>query len=211
MSKKLLIIVPLLMLIGGIFWITSSKREVAIKSTEKDLQESLAPEIKAILDKKISLIETLLEDPVIVNNLRKANEEQKGLSLDEIMRLDKRWRESKGVDDFIRPFLSNEVALKLLEFQEANPGFSEIFITGERGVNVGQTNKTTDYYQADEDWWVEAYNSGKGKASHGPIEFDESARVEAISLYVPIMDTSEKKAIGVAKAVLHITAIKSEL
>ena len=79
------------------------------------------------------------------------------------------------------------------------------------GLNAGQTNKTTDYYQADEDWWIGAYNSGKGKASHGTIEFDESAQTEAISLYIPVMDGINNKAIGVIKAVVSITAIKMDL
>ena len=171
----------------------------------------LAPEVEAVLDRKIALIRELLEDPVIVNEVKKANQQHKDISLQEILKLDTRWRNTEGVDEFIEQFLVNEIAHKLIEFQERHPGFSEIFVVDMYGLNAGQTNKTTDYYQADEDWWIGAYNSGKGKASHGTIEFDESAQTEAISLYIPVMDGINNKAIGVIKAVVSITAIKMDL
>ena len=73
------------------------------------------------------------------------------------------------------------------------------------------TNKTSDYYQADEDWWIQSYNEGQGKTFHGAIEYDESAKAEAIPLYMPIMDPDTNKAIGVMKVIIDITAIKMEL
>ena len=90
-------------------------------------------------------------------------------------------------------------------------GFPEIFVVDTYGLNVGQTNKTTDFYQADEDWWVRSYNEGVGLAFHGPIEFDESAQKVAIALYVPIIDPATSRAIGVVKAIVGIAFIKSEL
>ena len=73
------------------------------------------------------------------------------------------------------------------------------------------TNKTSDYYQADEAWWTETYANGLGKSLFGAIEYDESALAEAIPIYVPITDPDTGSAIGVMKAVCDITAIKMEL
>lgn len=148
---------------------------------------------------------------LIIAEVKKSNEDHRSITLEEIELLDQRWRRSDGMDSFIKPFLTNKVAQRVLSFQEENPGFSEIFVTDEHGLNVGQTNKTTDYYQADEDWWTGAYNAGVGKIFHGPIEFDESAQTEAISIYAPIMDPETERAVGVIKAVLSIAAIKVEL
>lgn len=176
------------------------------------LNGSLAPEVDAILKKKTALIEDLVRDPIIVNAVLRANEENRDLSQEDILEIDERWRSEGGVsDELIQTFLTNETAFRLIEFQEEFPGFSEIFITDERGLNVGQTNKTTDFYQADENWWVESYNEGSGKVFYGPIEFDESAQAEAISLYVPVRNPETNATIGVAKAVLSVAAIKIEL
>jgi len=209
--NKLFIVIGIFILvaaIGGFFWFQAEKEEV---KPELKLETTLAPEVEAVLDKKILLISQLIQDPIIIDAVKKTNEENKNLSLDEILALDKRWRAIKGVNDFISSFLTNEVALKLIEFQEDNLGFTEIFIADAYGLNVGQTNKTTDYYQADEDWWVDSYAGGQGKSLHGPIEFDESAQTEAIAIYVPVMDPETNRAIGVAKAIVDIVAIKADL
>jgi len=199
--------------LAGVFW---SKDTTMIDdnqdgtSTVEDTR-ALAEEVEAILDAKASLVVSLVRDPLIIAEVKKSNEDHRSITLEEIELLDQRWRRSDGMDSFIKPFLTNKVAQRVLSFQEENPGFSEIFVTDEHGLNVGQTNKTTDYYQADEDWWTGAYNAGVGKIFHGPIEFDESAQTEAISIYAPIMDPETERAVGVIKAVLSIAAIKVEL
>lgn len=212
---KLFIIPAVLVLIGVVAWLGVLLVSTPLKDAQQPSTQAVttlfAPEIEVILDKKISQVMELLSDPVFVNEVRKANEVNQDISFEEILELDRRWRAAEGVDAFIQPFLANEIAVKLREFQEENVGFSEIFVTDMRGLNVGQTNKTTDYYQADENWWVGAYNAGKGRSYHGQIEFDESAQTEAISLYLPIIDPADGKIIGVAKAVVDITAIKIEL
>ena len=76
---------------------------------------------------------------------------------------------------------------------------------------MAESNKTSDYLQADESWWTKAFAGGSGDTHHGAIEYDESARSEAISLYVPVIDPDTRQAIGVIKAVCDITAIKMEL
>ena len=208
-----ILIVGILILSGILLTVLNvqQKEETPQETLSQVSKILLAPEVEAVLDRKIALIRELVEDPVIVNEVKKANQQHKDISLQEILKLDTRWRSTEGIDEFIEPFLTNEIAHKLIEFQERHPGFSEIFVVDMYGLNAGQTNKTTDYYQADEDWWIGAYNSGKGKASHGTIEFDESAQTEAISLYIPVMDGINNKAIGVIKAVVSITAIKMDL
>ena len=208
-----ILIVGILILSGILLMVLNvqQKEETPQETLSQVSKILLAPEVEAVLDRKIALIRELVEDPVIVNEVKKANQQHKDISLQEILKLDTRWRSTEGIDEFIEPFLTNEIAHKLIEFQERHLGFSEIFVVDMYGLNAGQTNKTTDYYQADEDWWIGAYNSGKGKASHGAIEFDERAQTEAISLYIPVMDRINNKAIGVIKAVVSITAIKMDL
>lgn len=203
--------------LAGVFWVGSKGDQNGNAPDEADAplkflgEITLSKEVETILDKKALLIEGLVADPLIISEVKKTNEANKDLSSVQILELDQGWRKSVGNDDFIGSFLVNGVAVKLVEFQRVNPGFREIFVTDEHGLNVGQTNKTTDYYQADEEWWIRAYNSGEGRAYHGLVEFDESAQTEAISLYVPIRDPDTARVIGVAKAVLSITAIKAEL
>ncbi|OGF63288.1 hypothetical protein A2662_03075 [Candidatus Giovannonibacteria bacterium RIFCSPHIGHO2_01_FULL_45_33] len=215
----LALLIIVLLGIGGIYWFglkapkqaSNAPAGTVPANTANNGKTLLSAEIEAVLSAKISTIEELAANQIILKEVVLQNEKNKDLSKNAIIALDTKWRASKGIDDFIKPFLTNKIAVALHEFQEKNPGYPEIFVTDKIGLNAGQTNKTSDYYQADESWWVDAYAGGIGKSYHGEIEFDDSAQSEAISIYVPIKDPVNMKAIGVIKAVLSITAIKSAL
>lgn len=187
----------------------------AAPSFAADTAEKFSPgfseEIEGILSRRTSELQDFLRNPEILDVVRAANFEHKNMTLNEILGLDKKFRATKDADPWIRGFMTNACAQHLIRYQKDHPGYAELFITDAKGLNVGQTNRTSDYYQADEDWWLRAYENGAGKAYHGDIEFDESSQSQAVSIYAPIMDGDPSKAIGVAKAVLDIAQIKEEL
>jgi len=168
-------------------------------------------EVKDILEKKKEAIENLAKELFIIKVVKESNEKYRNTSLSEILKLDEKWQKTEGIDDFIKSFIINECGLFLADFQDAHEAFSEIFITDEKGLIVGETNKTSDFYQADEEWWIKAYGQGKGQSYYGELEYDQSSRSEAISLFVPIRDSETKRVMGIIKAVCDITAIKMEL
>lgn len=172
---------------------------------------SFSEEVQAVLQKKTVAIDTLAARTEVVEAVQAANRQNDGLSQADIRRLDAQWQATEGVDDFIKPFITNGCAQTLIDFQDTLDGFAEIFVTDRHGLVVAETNKTSDYNQADEDWWTEAFADGRGRTYHGPLEYDESAQSEAISIYVPVRDPETKEAIGVVKAVCDLTVIKMEL
>lgn len=189
----------------------SNLETAANKSTAKTERIGFSKELEQLLGRKIELLKNIATNPQIIEIIKKFNEKNQEISISDILKVDKKWQETKGIDNFIKFFLTNECAQYLIEFQEKYDEFPEIFITDENGLIVGETNKTSDYYQADEQWWIKAYNDGIGKNYFGEIEYDKSAHAEAISIYIPVMDFQNKKPIGVIKAVCDITAIKMEL
>ena len=84
-----------------------------------------------------------------------------------------------------------------------HPVYGEIFITNKYGVNIAQTTKTTDYYQADETWWQKAKSNG---LYVGKVEFDESANMYSIPICYRINDKN-KNFLGIIKSVLNIEEI----
>lgn len=168
-------------------------------------------EVEALLQRKIQMVRALAELPRIIDLVKESNQKNEKLTLREMYKLDEKWREVDGIDDFIGAFISNECARILTGLQKTDAGFSEIFISDKVGLIVGETNKTSDYYQADEGWWVKAYHKGLGKSYYGGIEYDDSAHAEAIALYVPVMDPETRSAIGVIKAIYNIAHMIEEL
>jgi hypothetical protein len=197
------------------FWIiailTSVFSLLALTGYSENEIPGFSKELKQVLENKIELLENIVKNPRIIEKVRSSNSNNSDLNLSEILEIDKKWRETEGIDDFIKSLLTNESAQYLIDFQEEHDEFVEIFITDKKGLIVGETNKTSDYYQADEQWWVKSYNQGTGNTYYGKIEYDESAIAESIPIYVPVIDPGINKAIGVIKAICDITAIKMEL
>lgn len=209
-NKLLIALSSAIVIVGfSIYFFTGDYKNGSKKETE-ELQIEFAPEVESVIRSKVDTLRPILSNNSIIEEVKASNQKNKNLAFEEIFALDEKFRKSNGNDNFAEQFSMNRAAKELVEFQEDNPVFSEVFITDKFGLNVAQTNKTTDYYQADEEWWTNAYNGGKGKEHHGSIEFDESAQAEAISIYIPIIDRDTNEVIGILKAVLSIAAIKLE-
>lgn len=212
MAKYLVAVIVCVAVVAGLAWWLTSTASAPIppaQPTQKKAAAALAPEVESVLNTKTALFSQLLSEPAVVEAVRASNQKNSSLSQDEIKRLDAEWQAAKSVTPFIAGFMSNDLARTLIAFQKMHPEFREIFVADKIGLNVGQTDKTSDYYQADESWWVNSYNKGTGANTHGNIEFDESSQTEAISIYVPIMDGGT--AIGVAKGVINLSDISREL
>ena len=70
------------------------------------------------------------------------------------------------------------------------------------GLNVGQSDVTSDYWQGDEAKWQRSFNEGRGALYIGEIAWDESADSMLVQISVPIMiDDSAIGALTVGKTV----------
>ena len=85
--------------------------------------------------------------------------------------------------------------------------FAEAFVTNAHGVNAAQTNRTSDFLQSDEDWWVRAVEDG---IYVGDVEFDESGGVYSTDLCLRI-DGDADELLGVLKVVFNIQEVRGIL
>jgi len=172
--------------------------------------QSIDTQDTSSIDGKVYLIKDLVLDRDIVDNVKLVNQRHSAITSAEIDRLDTEWVKSRREgreNQTMKDSLSGTVAERLKEFQKNHPEFVEIFVTDKYGLNVGQTNVTSDYYQADEDWWIRAYNKGWGATFVGEVEYDESAEAEVIGIFFPITYGSINNAIGVIKALVDVESL----
>ena len=102
---------------------------------------------------------------------------------------------------FQRGILNNEASRFVRKFNSITADFREILVTDAMGRLVAASNKTSDYFQADERWWQYAYQEGQGNRYHGDMQFDESANVYGMEIAYPILDPASNQVIGVIKAI----------
>lgn len=123
------------------------------------------------------------------------------LTLTEIEDRDGVWRVAQEEGALAKAVLASSLSQQLKAFTSSKPEYSEIFVTDSQGVVIGMTNITTDYFQADEEWWTITFADEGGFSWVGEVEFDESAGVWGLPLYNPIYDF-EGNLVGITKALI---------
>ncbi|MFZ5857288.1 MAG: GAF domain-containing protein [Chloroflexota bacterium] len=128
----------------------------------------------------------------------------------EIAELDEQWvkadQANNNQDTLVVSRLNNDTATVLNEYKASFPENAEVFITDKYGALVAATNRTSDYYQADEEWWQIAYNDGAGDVYIGQIVYDESIKEYAIIIAIPLFSAESEKVIGVLRTTVSIQA-----
>jgi signal transduction histidine kinase len=182
-------------------------RETNVGTRFENMAVWMSEGIKASFSDEISEAQSLALAPTLLDAVADANKSYEGKDQEEIEKeinaLDVEWQTSKKITDRMRSYLSNPVSgylQNILELQADK--YAEIFVTDEQGAIVGATGKTTDFYQADEAWWKDAFNSGNGFNIIEGLAFDESTQLETITIAVPVRDPASRTVMGVLKVIM---------
>ena len=137
-----------------------------------------------------SAIQGFLSEPVVINAVRKQNERTITLSQDEIIALDDRWRADDA--SLITPVMQNPVSEYLRNLQNQHKGFyTELFVIDAVGLNVGQSDITSDYWQGDEAKYQQTFLIGENAVHISDVEEDESSQTFQVQISLPIVDQGE--------------------
>ncbi len=129
----------------------------------------------------------------------------------EIQNMDSEWQAASGTNPLINAVLNDNISSELKEYRNTFPENVEVFVTDKFGANVSATNRTSDYYQADEGWWQVAYNNGKGAVYIGQPAYDESSATYAAIIAMPIYAHDTTQIVGILRTTLEMSAVTSIL
>lgn len=141
----------------------------------------------------------LVSSSQVIDAVNAQNAHNADLTQDEIISLDQQWRAevSSSNQPLISKVLSNPLSAYLQEAQEASEGlYTEIFIMDNKGLNVGQSSITSDYWQGDEGKWQKTFLQGPKAVHVGDIEEDESTQTFQSQISYTITDPETGMAIG---------------
>ncbi len=125
--------------------------------------------------------------------------------------IEQRWPSLTAANEPLRSILQNKMAQQLLRCQKINPLFVELMLTDRHGRLVAATNPTTDYWQADEGWWLTAASAQEGDPGWAhSIMYDASAGVQTMDIALPIRD-AEGALLGVVKGSLNAIEVLRRL
>ncbi|MEY8713273.1 PDC sensor domain-containing protein [Mangrovibacter phragmitis] len=155
-------------------------------------------------------IKSWISSPEIINAVKAQNQKNSGLTAADINKMDKEWtaevtqKEKPLIDKVLNNPLSEFLRKKL---DDSNGLYTEIFVMDDKGLNVGQSNITSDYWQGDEAKWQQTYAKGPGSINIGEVDEDESTQTYQSQLSLPVVDPDTGKAIGAITIGINVNAL----
>jgi GAF domain-containing protein/HAMP domain-containing protein len=174
--------------------------------------------IGEILSKQISNLEAFGLSEVVQDRVDAANNSYSGTPQNiqtQIQVLDQQWRKADAAnndqDPLVAKILGEDISSELKEYRGAFNENVEVFVTDKYGALVSATNRTSDYYQADETWWQTAYNNGQGAVYISDPDFDQSSSTYGTIIAIPLYAHDTKRVIGVLHTILDINSITTTI
>lgn len=169
-----------------------------------------AQHLVSVLEAQADLANSVNNLPGMAGLLEQANTVPP-LTAAQIGGMEAAWPTLSSRDKGLAQILGNDLSEHWKSVRKNHPRFSEVMITDRSGRLIAATGKTSDYFQADEDWWKACYAEGKGRPLISRLGRDESAvspqgkqGTMVVDLCLPIYDRPEKpaderKLLGIAK------------
>ncbi|MBI3595973.1 MAG: GAF domain-containing protein [Nitrospirae bacterium] len=185
-------------------------RELALETGQK---------VQLLLEANIQEITLLALSSDVRNSVERANAAYSKRRMrdadfqDRIRTLEEMWRRSRGEDDpFVRGFLTNSASDSIKGFLRNPDERAEhlsLIVTDERGLLVAADAKPARIFYGDETWWRAAFNQGRGSTYISDVETlqetpEGAERAFTITMAVPVMEATGRRAIGVFKTDLQI-------
>jgi hypothetical protein len=118
-----------------------------------------------------------------------------------VMATDRQWQADAAGTSARMGLLKSPASQFLADIVGHDPIYREILVTDRHGRLVAASNVTSDYFQADEDWWTESFDEARGRIVVSDVRRDESAGVYAFEIAVPVPAPAGDEVAGVMKIV----------
>ena len=151
-----------------------------------------------------------ISNDVVVQAVKAQNAKHAGLSQADIDNMDKDWRAQTDASSkpMIDAVLSNALSNFLKQQQDGAQGLvTEVFVMDNLGLNVGQSEVTSDYMQGDEAKWQKTFQAGADAIFIDEVEMDESTQAFQSQLSMSIVDPATGAVIGAITVGVNIDAL----
>ena len=182
---------------------------LALGATTAQGEEAYVAEVKKFVSGNVL---SWLNDPAVLSAVKAQNAKHAALAEPDIIKLDKEWRAQ--VDAPSKPLIDSVVKNALSAFLTAKKADSkglvtEVFIMDDKGLNVGQSDVTSDYWQGDEAKWQKTFKVGPDAVFVDKVEKDESTQQLQVQVSVSIKDPETGKAIGAVTLGINVDLLSS--
>jgi signal transduction histidine kinase len=164
------LLLTLVVVIAGVI----QHRTNSIGRSFSRVAQQQAVNLSVLLSSQIDHIRTISRLPGTAEFLRAANAIPPS-DAGEIAAIEAAWPDLSDEEPPLRDILENALAANWQAVQRQQPRFAEIMITDITGRLIAASNKTSDYWQANEQWWQDCFADGEGHAFLHDVRWDASA------------------------------------
>jgi hypothetical protein len=135
----------------------------------------------------------------VIDAIKTQNAANAGLTQADIDRLDAKWKAEVEASDkpMISATLGNALSKFLNDKKLAAGGLiTEVFVMDDKGLNVGQSDATSDYWQGDEAKFQKSFGAGANAVFVDEVEKDESTQTLQSQVSLTISDPASGAPIG---------------
>jgi hypothetical protein len=157
-----------------------------------------ATPMKALLENQLR---AEIVTPKAIAALIERNAANAGVDQARVDALDRQWRAEvkAGGGPLLNETLAAPLSDELRNTQKLHRGLiTEVFIMDNLGLNVAQSDPTSDYWQGDEAKWQKTFSVGPDAVFVDGIEKDESTQSMQSQISFAIVDPSSGRVIGAA-------------
>lgn len=150
------------------------------------------------------------QEPQVVEAIQAQNTAHVSLLQSDIDALDQKWRaELESADKpTIDAVVNSPLSKHLAELREKSGGvITELFIMDNKGLNVAQSDPTSDFWQGDEAKWQKSFQVGPDAVFVDDVEKDESTQQLQTQVSFTIIDPASGQAIGAMTVGINVDGL----
>jgi hypothetical protein len=153
---------------------------VGIMNASPALAKATLPAQPAeLIDQKvIGDIRQWLANPVVAMSIESQNKRRANMTQKQIDDADQEWVREREAEDqpLVAAVLTNPLSSYLTQIQARSGGlYSEIFVMDDKGLNVGQSSITSDFWQGDENKFQNTYPKGPDAVFIDQAEYNKDS------------------------------------
>lgn len=155
-------------------------------------------------------IRAWVEEPIIIAALKNQNALHAHLTQAEIDALDATWRSefASNTRPLIEAVIGNPLSQFLKDRQIASGGvITEIFVIDAKGLSVGESEVSSDYWQGDEQKWQKTYLTGSSVLFVDAVEEDESTQTLQSQASLTVFDPQTGQRLGAITIGINLDAL----
>ncbi|WP_198154874.1 hypothetical protein [Oceanibaculum pacificum] len=147
----------------------------------------------------IEMMRDIAAHPVVLISVRAQNERHKDIPQAQIDALDKQWVEQRKSDN--QPLIAQIMGAPLSSYlirkmAESRGLFIEMFVMDNKGLNVGQSSITGDFWQGDEGKYQKTFLVGPDAVFIDEITVDKKTGMQSQQVNFTLIDPDTKQPIG---------------